>query len=381
MGLFLLITPAASVHHTLLTKQLQFKTKFYIEFYSIVIGSAVSMGLAVAGWHFWSLVFGAIATQVSLAVLAWVAVPWRPRNPSSLFRPDLARRLARFGGAISMQACLTWVVNTADNLLVGRWLKATELGLYELGFRLGTWPATQITITFSNMFFPIFSRIQDNSASLRQAYLRAIHVVSLLTVPLGVGIATTCSLFVPLYLGPQWAISIPVIQYVSVYGILASIGGMMTPLCNAVGRPELVVRYLIFSAITALPAYLLAVPYGIGWVALTHLFLACLRFPLDVMIPASLLRLSYRDLWDAVRVQVVGSALMGVLVAILVDALRQTRWLNAHAVFLCGVAAGCGFYIGVVYLFSRETFDGAVRFVQSALVRPVRERRIVGRAS
>jgi PST family polysaccharide transporter len=381
MALFLLITPVASVHHTLLTKQLRFKTKFYIEFYSILIGSGTSTILALAGWHVWSLVFGGIATQLCLALFAWTSVPWRPRRPSSLYRSNVARRLARFGSAVSLQACLVWLVNTVDNLLVGRWLKARELGLYELGFRVGTWPATQITITCSNMFFPIFSRIQNDSAALRHAYLRAIHIVSLLTVPFGVGIATTCSLFVPLYLGPQWVASVPVIQFVSVYGTLASIGGLMTPLCNALGRPEVVVKYLTFSALTAVPAYILAVPHGIGWVAFTHLFLACLRFPLDVMIPSSLLRLPYRDLWNAVRVQVIGSLLMGIIVAILSDVTTRLGSLNEHMVFAGVVGTGCGFYIAVIYLFHRETFRDVVTFLQGIFARPMPEERVVGGAS
>jgi O-antigen/teichoic acid export membrane protein len=232
------------------------------------------------------------------------------------------------------------------------------------------------------MFFPIFSRLQGDVVSLRAAYLKAIHIVSLITVPLGVGIASTCSLFVPLYLGPQWMTSVPVIQYVSVYGILASLGGMMTPLCNAVGRPEVVVRYLLLSTLTALPAYVLAVPYGIAWVAFTHLVLACVRFPLDVMVPASLLRLPYRELWNAVSVQVIGSLLMGIIVAMLVDAMGQIHSLNGHVVFAAAVLTGGGVYVGVIYLFRRETFHDAIRFVQGAFARPmVAQQRVVGESS
>lgn len=365
MGTFLLIMPFGSVHQALLTKRLLFKAKFRIEFSAALVGSVVSIALALAEWRVWALVAGGIATQVCLTVLAWATVPWRPRRSPFHFRWTFASRLARFGGAISVQGWLVWIVNTLDNILIGRWWKASDLGLYELGFRLGTWPSVQITSTFSSFFFPLLSRIQHDPVSVRETYLKALHFVALLTLPIGVGIALTCPLFVPFYLGSNWAASVPVIQYISVYGVLASIGGLMAPLCNALGRPELVIRYLVFSAVTAVPAYVLAVPYGIEWVATAHLLLACVRLPLDVMIPASLLHLSYRDLWDTVRVQVIACLLMGAVVALLVETMRSMAGLDDSVIFVAAVTSGCGVYAAAIYTCRRDSYDAVVEFLCS----------------
>lgn len=373
MGLVFLITPFGAVHQALLTRRLLFKQKFYIEFSSLLIGSVLSIVLALVGWGVWSLVFGSLATQVCQTLLAWTSVAWRPR--ASLSDWALVGHLARFGGSISLQGCLVWIINTLDNILIGKWWNPTALGLYELGFRLGTWPATNITNACSGIFYPLFSRLQHDLPSLQHTYLKAINIVSLTTVPLGIGIAATSSLFVPLYFGVAWIPAIPVIQYVSVYGILASIGGVMAPLCNAMGRPEILVKYLTFSVLTAVPAFTLAAPYGVAMMALSHLVLVCLRFPLDLMIPVRLLRLSYRDMWEAIRVSVVASAVMGTLVVALREVLARFTELGDSLILVTVVTFGVCAYVGSIYAFSRETYDTIVGFSQQVfLTRPLLEK-------
>jgi O-antigen/teichoic acid export membrane protein len=197
-----------------------------------------------------------------------------------------------------------------DNLLIGRWWKTADVGQYDLGVRVGTFPST-ITTAASSIIYPLFCRLQGDRSRLQHAYLKVVELISFVTFPIGVGISASAPLVIPWAFGSQWAPAVAVLQAVSIYGVLASVGGVMAPLCNALGRPRTLFWYLAFAAATAVPAYLIAVPYGIGAVAVAHLILVCLRFPLDVMIPSRLLGFSPRDFWRSVRTPALGSLTMG----------------------------------------------------------------------
>lgn len=352
MGLSFLIMPLSAVHHALLTKNFHFKKKSLIEVTAHIAGSGLTIALAISGLGIWSLVFGVLGTHLIHVLGTWITVSWRPRMVIGDVR--LAGGILGFGGLVSVQGGLVWVVNTLDNILVGKWWKAPGLGLYEMGFNIGTLPAGTITNTLSGVIFPFLSKLQEDLGSVKRVYLKLIEYISLLSFPAGVGIAVTAPLFVPLLLGDHWVPAVPVIQFVSVYGLLASIGGVMVPLCNSQGRPDLLVKYFIFSVVTAVPAYWMAVPYGIAAMGFSHLVLVCLRFPLDIHIPSRLLGFSYSDFWRSLRAAVLGTAAMGAFALFSMHALLDHTDIPRVTVLFLTVFLSALLYVSMLFMMNRE---------------------------
>lgn len=311
MGVSVFVVAVAVVPQAFVVRQLRVRTRLFIDIGGLAGNGVTSIALAVAGWGLWALVAGSVVGPLVQTLGFWRAAAWRPRWP----RRDrtLVRSIGGFGSAVSGQAGLVWIVNSVDNLLIGRWWKAADVGLYDLGVRVGTFPST-ITTAASSIIYPLFCRLQGDRPRLQQAYLKVVELMSFVTFPIGVGIAASAPLVIPWLFGPQWSSAVGVVQAVSMYGVMASVGGVMAPLCNALGRPRTLLWYLAFAAATAVPAYLIAVPYGISAVAVSHLILVCLRFPLDVMIPSRLLGLSTRDFWRSVRTPALASLVMGAVV-------------------------------------------------------------------
>jgi PST family polysaccharide transporter len=112
----------------LLRRQLDFKSQFFIEIVSYVLGyGAVTCTLALRGYGVWSLVCGSLVQTLiaSCAQLAYVR---------HSIRPCLARReleeLLHFGLGSAASACVNYVALNADNFVVGRSIGALGLGLY-----------------------------------------------------------------------------------------------------------------------------------------------------------------------------------------------------------------------------------------------------------
>src|SRR5205823_9595149 len=65
-----------------------------------------------------------------------------------------------------------------DNVLLGRYWGASQLGLYSRGYQLMTLPIDQINGPITTVAVPALSRLADSPERYRQAYLRIIEKIA-----------------------------------------------------------------------------------------------------------------------------------------------------------------------------------------------------------
>ena len=66
------------------------------------------------------------------------------------------------------------IASNLDTLIIGRFIGATSLGIYNRAFMLVNLPMYYLTTSFSRVLFPSFSRIQAEFPRLKKAYLSSI---------------------------------------------------------------------------------------------------------------------------------------------------------------------------------------------------------------
>lgn len=358
MGVSLLINSLNIVPNALLVRSSRFRERFYVEGTATVVGAGVSLATAAHGGGVWSLVAGGLTAQVLQGVLVYTVTKWRPGRYRIPRRE--ARQFMAFGSAVSLQGLLVWFINNVDNILIGRRWGARELGLYSLGCYVGLLPAVQITGAAATAIYPRMSAVQPDRLAVRALYLGAMRSVSLVTLPLGVGMIVTAPLFVPLWFGDAWDGAIALIQLTAVYGMLASVGGLMVPLCNSQGRPDIVLKYCVASAAMAIPAYFFVVPYGVEAMAAAHVILASIRFPVDLAIAMALLGLPARNLWDCLRPAISAAAAIG-LWSVMAVTISGFLLKSSDVVTLLVTVVGSGFVYGLVLrLFPSVRFELAL---------------------
>ncbi|MEM8711648.1 MAG: polysaccharide biosynthesis C-terminal domain-containing protein, partial [Planctomycetota bacterium] len=97
--------------------------------------------------------------------------------------------------------------------------------------------------------FPALSKIQDDPPAIRKAVMSAVTNVSLVTVPLSFGLSAVATDFVSVVYGPDWVPMAPIVQVLSAYGIVASIGSITAPILMAIGRVKNLFFYALFGQI------------------------------------------------------------------------------------------------------------------------------------
>jgi lipopolysaccharide exporter len=254
-----LINSAGVVQRAVLARAMLFRRLSMIQLSASVVSDLLGIGLAVAGLGVWSLVVAVITETSTLVTLYWLACPWRPSWHLSV--RDL-KSVTSFSANLTASNLAHYVLRNADNVLIGRFLGAVALGYYDLAYSLMMYPLYNVTWNLGNVLFPALSKIQEDDARFRQAYLRAIGVIATLTFPLMFGLLATADLLVSTCFGAKWAPMAPIVRILAPVGMIQSITTTTGMIFTAKGRTDIQFRWALIETIVVLPAFVIGLRWG-----------------------------------------------------------------------------------------------------------------------
>lgn len=357
------LQPFNIVFNAFIKKEFYFRSLLNITLLPTIFSGILSIILAYIGYGVWSLVLGILTGNLFSAILGWLSISWRP---AFKFNMGIAKDMLNFGGAISIQNVIIWFENTFDDILVGRRLGTSLLGVYRLGFNIAVLPATQIAGSINDVVYSTFTKLQDDKKELKRFFLYIIKYVSLITFPIGVVIFSTAKIFIPVMLGAKWNNAVPVIQLISLYGTIGSVTFVIPTLCRAVGRPGLFLKYLIILLFIIVPVYIYAVPYGLKAISMVHLIIAIVFLPYNLNIGMKMLNIKPLEIINALWLPIIIASIMGVAIYISIFLLHSLTSFSMIINLLLVAALAAISYITLLYLISRDTYREFLKFVRIA---------------
>lgn len=251
-------------HEALLKRQMRFYALSVIAFASMMIGYIVGIILAWRGASYWSLVFSQLALLASNTLGVWITCRWRPGRPR---RNSGVRSMLSFGGNIMGYSLINYISKNCDNLVVGRAFGPQLLGLYAKAVQLLTLPTDQINEPISTVTIPALSRLADSPERYRQAYLRIMEKVILVTMPAVMLMLATADWLVLIILGPQWVESASIFVYLGIAGLFQPVFATGGWLLVSQGRVRDMLRWSLINAPISVLSILAGVPWGVTGVA------------------------------------------------------------------------------------------------------------------
>ncbi|MBY0232183.1 MAG: lipopolysaccharide biosynthesis protein, partial [Gemmataceae bacterium] len=246
MGLLLLIVPFRTVALATLDREGRFSRQALIVVLKSLAQSALVLSLASAGAGYWALAAGALLGNAAEAAATLHASRW---VPSLAWPGKEARALVAFGLWASGGAMLWYVYSNADFAVVGSMLGKEALGAYSFAFMLMSIPVERLTASVNQIAYPVFCRLQHEPERLRSWHRRLTTLLGAIAVPVLAGMALVADDAFPLVLGEKWNPAILPFQLLSLVGILNVLVYTLSPLLNALGRPDLNFRYTFACAL------------------------------------------------------------------------------------------------------------------------------------
>lgn len=377
VGCLLLLKPMAQVARGTLGREFRFRRLFVLDTSSVVVSSALALGLAALlpkDRRYWALAAAGVGREIMRAAASWFLTVVRPRLR---FDWAVAKELLHYGKYFVLSALVMVLYANAERIALGGLLPTAMLGLYVFAYRWVFRLGSVSEAIFGSVSTPVYAKLQDDVPRLRESYCRIVRLSALLSTGLLTGMALLVPDAVALVFPPRWAASVPIFQVLGLWYLVRAVDTTTGQLYAAIGKPKyntaLAVVNLAVMGITVVPFILWWGPVGAAW-ALFAARVVCLVC--NTLICRRVLRCSLRRLVGIVVPALKAGSVMAAVLCIAEVALL--RWVVAYRpgwidsafewVALGGlVAFGAAVYAAALYAFERELFREVVGLLRDAL--------------
>ena len=254
-------------HAALLKRQMQYTKLVVNDIVSQFIGVTAGIIAARYGLDYWSLVIYPLVTAGMQTIGFWSLCRWFPGLP--VWNHEIQSML-KFGGNLTGFGVINYLARNVDNILIGKYWGAYQLGLYAKAYQLLLLPLNQINAPIMNVAVPVLSRLSDAPERYRRTYLRILEKLILLTMPLVVFMIVSADWLIRLLLGDQWTEARIIFIWLAIAGIFQPIAGSVGWIFITQGQTDRMFKWGIIGASTSLIAFLVGLPWGAVGVAASY---------------------------------------------------------------------------------------------------------------
>jgi len=260
LSLNFILKPLATVHIVNITREMEFKKIVLPQNISRIAAAAIAVIMAYSGYGVWSLVFQRVLTNIFLVAIYTYISPWRPKMRYS---KDSFKKIFSFGVYTTGTKIFNYLTGNVDYLLIGKMLGAQPLGVYTLAYNVTYVVRGQIMDVINKVFYPVYSKIQDDLATIKKYYFKVIKYNCIATYPIMMGLILLAKPFVEIGLGEKWIEAVIPIKLMAGAGMVHLLTISNTTLLRGIGRPKLeMIMSIIKTMCVTVPFIILGVIYS-----------------------------------------------------------------------------------------------------------------------
>lgn len=239
--------------------------------------NVLTIGLALLGLGMWAIVLPIVLTSPVWVFINRMNHPWRVTKPFTLYR---WREIANFAKNVLGSELLNKLRSNLDYLLVGRFLGIDALGLYYFAFNAGLGISLNVMNSFIWAMYPHLCAVRGDLNQVKRRFFSGLKTIALVVVPLVLLQSSLAPFYVPIVFGQKWLTAIPILVLICLSALPRPFSIAASLLLQAVDKTHINLYWdLIFTVIFAI-SLLIAVKWGIFWVAAAVLITHGLALPL-----------------------------------------------------------------------------------------------------
>jgi O-antigen/teichoic acid export membrane protein len=258
------VSALGATHSSLLVRDMHFRVLELRQIAATVVGAVAGISIALMHFGAWAIIGQQLAEATVSTILLWYLSSW---HPSLTFSTASLRRLGAFAGNVFGENLLYQSGRNLSSVLIGRFLGPAATGTYALSTNVILVPFSRIAGPLQQVFFPAFSRLNDDRARLADMWIRATRLVASISMPALVGLVIVAPDFVDVVLGPRWNDAIPVIQILAWVGLIQSIQTLNGEVLLALNRANTLFRFTMLWFAGSVAAFVVGLHWGIIGVA------------------------------------------------------------------------------------------------------------------
>jgi O-antigen/teichoic acid export membrane protein len=329
-------------------KRLDFRTDFAFQFAVRIVSVALTVAAAFVLRNYWALVIGAVSRAALRVALSYVARPYLPRLSLARLRPLLS-----FSRWLLADNVISAINSRVSQLILGRLTAVDLLAFYTLGAEIARLATTEVQAPIRRAIYPGFALLADEIEALRKMFLSSAALLTLVGLPIASGIGFTADYAVIFMLGGGWLPTIPIVQILTLGGVIVSLRTGSHLVYMAVNRPHLNLWLSAIALAVSIPLLIVGVRAdGIAGAAWASVAVALILLLADYAIVMPILRLRLTQLVACFWRPLAGVAFMAAaLYGIRLILPPPTGWtFAAFALVLCVVTGAVAYTAAVLAL-------------------------------
>lgn len=344
-----------SIQNAYVSRNLLFKKLFKSSLGAILFSGIVGIIAANQGLGVWALVIQQLLNQVSITIIMWFTVKWRPKLVFSILK---VKEMFSFGWKLLVSSLLNVFYMELRTLVIGKIYTPSTLGYYNRGQQFPKVIVSNIDGSIQSVMLPTLSAHQENKKRVKEMMRRAIISSSLLIFPMMIGMAVVAESLVKIILTDNWLPAVPFLQIFCLSFALWPIHTANLQAINALGKSNIFLKLEIVKKIVGIIILGASLPFGIYAIALGEVLSGLISSFINAYPNKLLLDYSYKEQWADITPSLLITVVMGGIVY-LVKFLNLLAWQT----LIVQITVGICIYIGLAKIFKIESFEYLVRSI------------------
>jgi teichuronic acid exporter len=346
LSLSLLFGAMFSVPMTLFTIELDFKSIAKTTLIATILSGALGIILAYHGYGVWALVMLTLIKSILTVILMWFQMKWRP---TLIFSKNSFRTLFPFGSKLLISSILSTAVNNFANIFIAKMSSIKDLGFYTRGTQFADMAYSTFSSVLESVLLPSLASIQNERERLIHLTRVTIKSAALLATPVLVSLAVVAEPLIKVLLTDKWLAAAPIMQILCFSRLITIISGINVNVLYAVGRTDLALKQQYLKLIIRVVLLIIALKFGIFYVALAELFSTIIHFFINTYYPSKILKYgTFKQIKDVIPIFFSG-LLMAIGMYISMFFIE-----NSFMKLLTALIISFPIYFGFIYFFKVE---------------------------
>lgn len=277
-GLILFFNALSITQITILTKNIDFKTKTKASLVSAIISGVIGIAMAFMGYGVWSLVAQQLSKQLLYTLCLWVLNKWWPKFT---FYNDSFKYMWGFGWKLLVSGILNNVWNQLYQVVIGRCYTSSTLGHYTRANECASIFSSNLTTIIQRVTFPVLSELQDDKKKLLVSYRKLIKVSMFVTVICMFALGAMAEPMIYSLIGPQWHQAATFLPFICITMSLYPLHAINLNMLQVQGRSDLFLYLEIVKKIITLIPIFIGAFVGVYWMLCASIFTGFIAFLLN----------------------------------------------------------------------------------------------------
>lgn len=277
-GLLIIFQALSIVQYTILSRNIDFKTKTKASLISAIISGVVGIAMAFGGYGVWSLVFQQLSRQLLYSVFLWIYIKWWPQF---LFSISSFKYMWGFGWKLLVSGLLDKLWSQLYQVVVGKFYSPATLGQYSRSKEYANIFSSNLTTIVQRVSYPVLSQVQDDEERMVSAYREVIKTTMFVTAIVLISMAAVAEPFIHCLIGPKWNQAATFLPLICISMSLYPLHAINLNMLQIQGRTDIFLYLEIIKKLIAIGPICLGIFIDIYWMLIGSVVTGIIAFFLN----------------------------------------------------------------------------------------------------